>query len=457
MGGNPLPPSLTRLDAVNNNFATPEKLRVFTNSLTASYGITDQLTIKNILAYRTFTDRLTNALDGAGGLIDPFGSGNPFLITSVPIYSREKQWTDELQLNYKSAAFDAVGGIFYYTQRYNYQAPLFALKSVPNFTPPVGLVSKSRAKTHNSSIAGFVQATAHLTSRFDLTGGIRRTEDKRITTAIDPTSAAVQAGTFRRKFSHTDWTVNAAYRASDGLMFYGRVATGYLSGGVVTSGIPFKPEEITQYEVGIKSEMLDRRLRVNVAGFYSDYKDLQALDFSQGFVRFTNAGKSRIRGLEVEVSARPFDRLTLNANAGYTDFKYLSYVIGGVDLTDTYRPLYFPKFTSSANADLTLATFGSGSKLSLNVGAEYRSQIRYAQPVNSPALNAATISPRRLMLDGRVMLDDVQLSGADCRISLWARNLTNQRKLAYVADLGTVVEGTFQEPRSFGIDLSANF
>ncbi|MDD3797625.1 MAG: TonB-dependent receptor [Novosphingobium sp.] len=457
VGGTQIDPSFERQDYVNNWFTAPEKLKVFTTSLTLSYEFSDQLSIKNILAYRTFTDTVPNGLDGAGGLRDALGSGAPLVLLGVPTYAHETQWTNEFQVNYNSDLVDIVGGLFFYTERYNYRAPLLSFTTVPDFAPPEDLVSKGRSKTHNRSYAAYAQATFHLTGQLDLTGGIRQTKDKRETTAIDTTSALLPPGTFKKSFNHTDWTANITFRPTNDMTLYAKVATGFLSGGVVSAGVPFDPEELTQYEVGAKTEMLDRHLRLNLAAFYSDYRDLQAIDFSLGYTRFTNAGKSRIQGLELEATALPLPGLMLTANMGYTDFKYKSYVLGGVDVTSIYKAVYFPKFNSALGMEYTLPAFGNGSELSFNLGATYRSKVRYTQPTNAADLNEATISPSKWLLDARATLAHVPLGGLDAKISVWGKNLTDSRKLAYAADLGTVVQGSFEEPRTFGIDFAFEY
>src|SRR5262249_29395247 len=87
----------------------------------------------------------------------------------------------------------------------------------------------------------------------------------------------------------------------------------------------FKPETAVTYELGLKTEALHRRVRLNAAIFDTEYKDMQVSQLiGLGFTT-SNAGKSRIRGLELEVDFMPIDRLTLGVSGGLLDAKYLQF------------------------------------------------------------------------------------------------------------------------------------
>jgi iron complex outermembrane receptor protein len=125
------------------------------------------------------------------------------------------------------------------------------------------------------------------------------------------------------------------YQFAANVMAYGSYALGFKAGGV--NGRPtrpdlftaFGPEWLTTFEVGAKSEFLDKRLRVNVAAFFSRYTDIQisrnTVDSDGAFIRLEqNAGSARIFGFEAEITAAPVRGLTLNATAGYNNFAFTS-------------------------------------------------------------------------------------------------------------------------------------
>src|SRR3546814_1810678 len=100
------------------------------------------------------------------------------------------------------------------------------------------------------------------------------------------------------------------------------------SSDVCASDLPtFGPEKLTAYEIGAKTDFFDRRLRVNVAAFQSNYNDLQVTTFPGGASSIepvqVNGGRARIRGVEVEATARPVEAVTATFGLSRLDTKYL--------------------------------------------------------------------------------------------------------------------------------------
>src|SRR3546814_16792582 len=109
-------------------------------------------------------------------------------------------------------------------------------------------------------------------------------------------------------------------------MVYASATRGFKSGGFqLGDGRPFLPEYIWSYEVGLKSTLLDRRLRANVSAFYYDYTNLQVVEYNNGVASTTNAGKATNKGVEAELMARPFDSLTHTSTIDYLDARYDGY------------------------------------------------------------------------------------------------------------------------------------
>src|SRR6185437_319674 len=120
------------------------------------------------------------------------------------------------------------------------------------------------------------------------------------------------------------------------IMTYAQYSTGYKSGGfnprpLTRSQVTeFGPEKVTAYEVGLKSEWLEHRLRANVAAFTNNYSSLQlpvaTIDPGTGFPAFLteSVGAARIRGVELELEARPVGGLDINASVGYLHYQTLN-------------------------------------------------------------------------------------------------------------------------------------
>ena len=108
--------------------------------------------------------------------------------------------------------------------------------------------------------------------------GVRYTKDTReesITRA-----AAITNQKFDADFDYTDWDVSLGYAFNEAVNVYGKVSTAHLSGGVL-GGQAFDPEKNLSYEIGLKSDLMDNRLRLNAAVFRSEVTDLQALTFTR--------------------------------------------------------------------------------------------------------------------------------------------------------------------------------
>ena len=136
------------------------------------------------------------------------------------------------------------------------------------------------------------------------------------------TSNSVESSKFNPAFT-------ANYKWTDDVSTYLRVATGYKAGGSAESvdvgqfGNTFDPEDVTLYEVGLKSYLLDRKLRLNLAVFDSEYEDMQLFfntnpaDLS--VLVATNAGKASVKGVELETLWQPIEQLRLTFDYTYLD------------------------------------------------------------------------------------------------------------------------------------------
>jgi iron complex outermembrane receptor protein len=452
--------SLKRLDAVPNNMTTPEHLTVLTHSLTASYDIGDNLQLKNIAAYGDFRSHgFFNGLDG-GGLLDPAGSGQPLALYANSLASSGNQRSEELQILGHGGRLKYVAGLFYFENYLRYTPTAFQTRVVP-YVPAAGYVPTGNQAVHNSSFALYGQGTYNVTDRLALTAGVRSTWDRRRTTNYTATVSGTPAGTYAASFNNVDWQAIASYRALDELTTYAKVSTGFLSGGIA-NGIAFEPETITQYEIGEKAELWEKRLRLNVALYYSDYKDLQTSNFSRGFYTVFNAGAATVKGGEAEVTLVPVEGLTFGGSVGYTDFKYDVLNVKGaggvlVNTAASTRRLYTPKWTASLSGQYDFAPMPSGAYASAQVEGMYRSDIYFAQTIGDAALDDALIGKAYWMVNARVSLADVPLGQSKGKLSLWGRNLLDKRELSWGANIGTVAFGAFMQPRTYGLDLVVNY
>jgi iron complex outermembrane receptor protein len=254
----------------------------------------------------------------------------------------ESQISHELRLSKNGEQLKWVIGLYDFRE-YNHAISAYEPNNVGNGTQ-VRLTD--RPDGFEGSKAVFGQATWSPTSSLDLVGGLRYTKDEKsedLYTYLGPydviqnlrcvgcpvTSVFPGAGSW----SKTTWHVGADLNLSDDSMLFASVATGYKMGGFNLAAPPantvFGPENLTNYELGWKNQLLDHRLQVNVAAFLTDYKNYQASAGTQvngvNFQLVVNAGTAQLKGVELESTflLTPYDRVTFNATeleAKFTDF-----------------------------------------------------------------------------------------------------------------------------------------
>jgi len=194
--------------------------------------------------------------------------------------------------------------------------------------------------------AGYVQADFDITQAWTLTLGGRYTDEKK-TIGYTPNdnpnappqnqwdTAAIEAAGIPTEQTHNQFTPRVALKwtVNDALNFYASATNGFKSGGwnarnvAVSQVQPFKPEKVWSYELGMRSEWLDHRLRLNLTGFYTEVTDFQlpsAFTDAQGGIVFItrNFADLEVKGIEAEFTWVPVNGLNLFLNGGWQDGKY---------------------------------------------------------------------------------------------------------------------------------------
>jgi len=161
----------------------------------------------------------------------------------------------------------------------------------------------------------------------------------------------------KKKFTYK---VGGNYQFADDVMGYLTYATGFKSGGWNARGssaaelAAFGPEEVDSVEAGLRAEWLDQRLRTNVTVFQAKYDDIQIATVEGPLFITTNAGDSKIKGLELEVTAAATDDLTIYGNVGLMDGKYTRLSAGGMAAGIGPDPTRTPDATAMIGADYTV-------------------------------------------------------------------------------------------------------
>ena len=283
-----------RPKAVNNWWSTNGDSKVYGHNLTANWRLNDWATLKNILAYRKMTVYVNFQLDGMGGLYAP-GTGDtvPLLLVATNGGSTEKQWSDELQLNITRDQFSLTAGLIHFQNDQEVAGipgefnTLAGAAIVGQGTPLVGTPFVVPANTgyflpnvKSKSDAFYIQPEIHLTDQVDFVLGYRVTRDDKkgrdvVPGSVQPYSPSMGNYTLvRYKDTRDTYMVGLNYKPVDNVLTYAKYATGFISGGQLAT-IVFAPEKAKSFEVGVKSELFERRLRSNLSVFHVDYDSIQ--------------------------------------------------------------------------------------------------------------------------------------------------------------------------------------
>ncbi len=351
--------------------------------LTIKHELSDALSIKSITAYRDLDSKFSRESDGS-----------PLQINSTEDIFQYHQFSQEIQLSAEmlDGGLNVIAGGFYFDEKGHN----------PNIVDFGFVRFLSGGDIHNSSVAGFGQATYKISQQLALTAGIRYTsETKRFT----PDQFVISGYTVpffppflqftpgqrlttsdQQVVKAKEWTphFNLSFRPTDDAMLYVSYSRGFKSGGftqrifpALTAPPSFQPETVDVYEGGFKLDLFDRRFRLNGAGFLTDYSDLQ-VTVPVGVAPTTqNAAQARIKGFELEATAVPIDGLTATFAVGYVDAYYLA-LDTRVSPTITLDSKFPGTSDWTLNGSLQYAApIGKGLTLTPLIGWSYRSEFSF--------------------------------------------------------------------------------
>lgn len=440
---------------------------------------------------------------------DPANDGDS---TSLPITvkaqqaNRQRQFSQELRLASKgNQTVDYVIGAYYFWQvvkgygaaRYGSAAALWNLPTVDQTIANAalnGFEANSTSTPETRTFALFGQTDWHLSDALTLTTGLRWTHEKKAgafsqfwvdgadLSGFTPTQvAAINAirtqfnpvTSFSTRFSDNSLSglVTLNWKVAADASIYASYSRGNKSGGlnltVLPSGVQpeVAPEKVDAFELGFKSQFLDRRATFNAAAFWTEIRDYQTAITEQVpntvNVRqyIANIPKVRSRGVEGDLAFRASDNLSFTGSASYTDARYVDYAnapqavenlnLGGIqDLSG--KPLAgVPKFAWSVAADgsTSLGQLG-GRDFSLYAHADYAHRSSF----NTSATNSAWAQvPGFGIANARIGL---KTDDGLWDLSIWARNLLNEDYFLNLSAANTgVVTAQVGEPRTYGVTL----
>lgn len=425
-------------------------------SATVAYQVGQGATLRSITAYREATDSFARDVDTAA-----------IAYFEAYRHMHASQFTQELQL--VGRALDGrldyiLGGFYLHDSSTQFDGVLLT----PDLYAATGNnVAQDRARNYDdsqttNSYAGYAQVTLHLADRLGLTAGLRYTDEQKRASVfvVSPVSNIVYVP---RQALADRWhalTPRFAldFRVSDNFLVYASASRGFKSGGFngrpsnLQSLTTFDPEQVWSYEAGIKSEFLDHRVRLNLAGFIADYSNIQLS--RQTIINgvlisdISNVAASRIKGFEAELVVAPVRGLELSAAAGYTDNNYSTVQAGAVVAPNNKIP-YAPDWTVNLSARYR-ARLGSGT-LTPSVNYAYRAAT-YTTPNNSPF----SLLPSYGLLSARLAYAP---TNGFWEVSIFGTNLTDERYRISIGDSNAVgvVYNVYGRPRELGVALGLHF
>ncbi|MBB4632386.1 TonB-dependent receptor [Sphingosinicella soli] len=414
-------------------------------------------------------------------------------------------WQQELRFaSNLSGPFDFVAGGFYQKEKIDFCVnQILGFQDLVSPPTPYGTWNQTPYILCNAqksrSVAAFAEGTYNFTDQLTLTVGARYTwEHKRwygrqqvfipqLTGGAGGINETLDASVFNYsqgvlqivdKANEPTYRASLGWQATDDVFLYGTYSRGFKAGAFndqIGGFAPFgadeaafreaasatRPEKADSYEIGIKSELLDRRLRFNLTGFWVDYSDLQkqivvpievnGLPFQ--LTRFFNAASATVKGIEAEATAVPVDGLTLRAVLGYQDGKYNDYVTpipAGYDLTTA--PLdRLPKWQWTLDGTYEIPM--GGLKMLLNGNVAYTARNLSTQSIAASSEN--TYLNARTLVNASITLSDVD---DEYYVRVIGRNLTDKRYAIGSQVVGGLwANSQYGPPRFVGVEAGVRF
>ncbi len=410
--------------------------------------------ISNIAAFRKASGHSEYDTDGTSVI----NSGGNY-------YQFDDQFTDELQLqSNEDSKLQWVVGAFYLSWRSKQDPHDIYGRSLTN---PYYISRRDIGTVVTDSLAGFAQGTYEILADTNLTLGGRYTHERRRARAEslnNPAGGGVFSITNRftasTSYNEPTWRVALDHKFNDDVMIYASASRGFKAGGYNLASLgqaPYQPERINAYEVGLKSDLFDHRVRVNAAGFYYDYTSVQVQQAIAGVSFITNGSGAHLYGFDLDAEAQLTKEFKLTAglealHAKYTVFAGLTCAppTGGPTRTCAGNGNdlpYAPRFVFDGAVVYTV-DFAGGS-LASQVNVEYSSSY-FLKPEN-------VVKQEQF---ARIGANITWTSPDDhYSVALWARNLTNkaimaQSSFSTIAGTGQAnAIALYREPRLFGIRL----
>lgn len=500
-----------KLDALYYPFDIPENRNVVDgHTLNVDWVVGPALTVRSITGYREVDTRNAYNYGAYAGGADVRSDSGPLLVPGTPFDGKSHPVT--LKNEAVSQEFQFLGDVsptLQYTAGIYYSHEDGEQHSGPNVgmylpsgagAPGVDFAFVDRKGLHSSTVesyAVFGQLTwvpDILDQKLDVVPGVRYTEDHRSAVGyntgwttgyvigpdaqgnpslyaavpLDPTGTiGFERAKGDETFSQTTPSLSLKYKVSDEVMTYAKYSEAYTSGGFDPVSGPataanfvagFKPEKIKSFELGLKGQFFDDRLRTNIAVFQSKFTDEQkSVALPSGGWKTENVGKSTYEGVEFDAIAAVTENLQLTFSYATLSHDYDEWIdpTTGENVT-RLRKLIVPKNDYSIDLDYRFPQLGwLPGELFLNLNYAHRGETSTPLNLSTPNVKLYSTTPDFSLLNARLTLSQVELgSSGRLSVAVWGKNLTDEEYLN-LAYQGWVTAGSasWGDPRAFGVDL----
>jgi len=382
----------------------------------------------------------------------------------LPQVTSTDKFTQELRLvSAKSETLDWLLGGYYTDEDSAITQKILATEAgTATIATGVPALADLSLDSNYKEVAGFANATWHVTPRFDLSLGGRASHNKQNASQVaDGPLVGGHTEYENVKSSESPFTYSVAprFELQKNASIYGRIATGFRPGGpnVLPPGAPadvprtYDSDRLTSYELGLKSGGgPNDKFSLDLSAFYLDWKDIQLFLVVNNFGINGNGGTAVSKGIELAASVFPTSGLTLSLNGTYTNAKLTQDtdpVVGGLD----GDPLpYVPEWSYAVNADYEWTVKGS-------------SQVHVGGSLNYTGDRTVAFSQRAadgsiLQADGFLTLNvRAGLYHGRWSVELYGKNLTNERGITSIDAAGPLPNGALGlsliRPRTIGVSI----
>lgn len=445
-------------------------------------GLGDNLNVQAITAYRKY-----NQVFGTDDDYTPYS-----LIAGAGINDLDfKFFSQELRLNGQIGdTIDWTVGGFYNSQTSVYFTRQDIRYIVPIGVPSLFLQFQGNDPVRANSKAAFGTVIFHPTEAMTVTGGIRYTKEHKDYTFVrtqwdggtltDIFGVGALNGTVANyDGDKVDWRLSVDYRFSPEVLAYATVSTGFKGGGVTARPFTktqavngtFDPETLRAYEVGLKTDLFDRKVRLNLSAFFNDYKNIQlpigdcsVLDgFAPGTGPFPcaaiqNAGDGEMYGLEAELAASPVTGLDIDASLSWIDGKWKRIDAAAQGALRIEDPITTPAWRASFGIQYK-ADLGTSGSITPRFDLSYTGKQTIGRLITAGVFSPLQYNPSITLGNARVTWRN---EDEDLAVSLEVQNLFNKyyflplRFAAVYSFVGTAYSNVGR-PREWGVSVRKTF